>query len=250
MDFVRVSTGDEGVATVTLSRGKVNAVTGEVVAELAETFHRLERDSEVRAAVLTGHGSFFSFGFDVPHFMDYTPQAFTDFLTAFTSLYAQLAVFPKPLVMAINGHAVAGGAMLALAGDERLVAAGKAKLALHEVSFGAAVFAGSVALLEDIIGHRRAERVLLGGAMYDPGQAFELGLVDGVLPPEVLIEASRQVAAQLGAKPQPAFATIKRMLRKRSLEVIERDEAASIERFVEIWYTDETRAFLRKIIIR
>ncbi|MHB8879566.1 MAG: enoyl-CoA hydratase/isomerase family protein, partial [Myxococcaceae bacterium] len=132
------------VAEVTLGRGKVNALDERLVDELADAFRALEADPAVRAVVLTGRGAFFSFGFDVPHLVRYSKEEFiAHWLERFTGLYRQLFSFPKPLVAALNGHTVAGGCMLALTADLRLMVPGTAKIALNELTFGSSVFAGA-----------------------------------------------------------------------------------------------------------
>src|SRR5215470_14316473 len=105
MEFVQVSIED-GIAEVRLERGKVNALNGRVVEELAACFSEQADDPRVRASVLAGSGKFFSFGFDVPEFLDVSREEFTVFVTGFTALYRQLFAHPKPIVAALNGHAV------------------------------------------------------------------------------------------------------------------------------------------------
>src|SRR5215471_10714875 len=107
MSFVEVQLHD-GIATVVLERGKVNALNPVVVDELSATFGALQSDVEVRGVVLTARGKFFSFGFDIPEFLSYTRDEFTYFVTSFTALYRNLFIYPKPIVAALNGHAVAG----------------------------------------------------------------------------------------------------------------------------------------------
>ena len=85
----------DAIATVVLQRGKVNAINPTVVEELSTAFAQLQRDSEVRAVVLTGHGTVFSFGFDIPEFLSYTREQFTRFVTDFARLYRDLLVFPS-----------------------------------------------------------------------------------------------------------------------------------------------------------
>src|SRR5215475_12883899 len=110
---MRVSIND-GIAEVRLQRGKVNALNEEAVEELARSLQSLAADPHVKAVILTGDGPFFSFGFDIPEFLSYTRESFSAFLKKFTGLYTYLFTYPKPVVAALNGHAVAGGCMLAL----------------------------------------------------------------------------------------------------------------------------------------
>ena len=108
MSFTELETSD-GIATVFLARGKVNALNGAVVAELRSRLEKLEGEPEVRAVVLTGRGRFFSFGFDVPEFLTFSKEEFTAYVAAFSGLYTYMFLYPKPLVAGLNGHAVAGG---------------------------------------------------------------------------------------------------------------------------------------------
>ena len=239
-----------GVAVLTLARGKVNAIDEATVDHLRERVSALERDPDTRSVVLTGVGSFFSFGFDVPALYDYPPDDFTRFLTNFTRLLRALYAFPKPLVAAVNGHAVAGGFMLATTADHRIMATGKATISLNEITFGAALFAGSIEMLRAVVGDRRAETLALGGAMHAAEDALGMGLVDEVAAPEAVGPRALEIATQMAVRDQAAYAAIKRLLRAPVLERIDRAEQTSIERFVEIWYSPDTRKRLKAILIR
>lgn len=249
MDFITVNRTD-GIATVTLKRGKVNALQGAVVGELSEVLALSERDPEVKAIVLTGTGKFFSFGFDVPEFLSFPRAPFADFVTAFTELYTSLFEYPKPVVAAVNGHAIAGGCMLALACDHRVMVGGPAKISLNEIRFGSSVLAGATEMLRFWVGSAHATTVLVSGAMYSAEEAKGLGLIEDVAAEDELMDVACTVAAELAAKAQPAFASIKSLLRRRIVEAMRSRERESIEEFVDIWYSDATRAHLRNIRIR
>ncbi len=249
MALTEVST-EQGIATITLARGKVNALDEPGVEELQRRLVELERDREVRAVVLTGRGAFFSFGFDIPGFLDYSKEAFTGYLTKFTDLCRALFLFPRPVVAAINGHAVAGGCMLATACDHRVMVSDKARISLNEITFGASVFAGATETLRYCVGSANAQQILFSGAMYAAEQALALGLVDQVTTADALLPRARDVAAELARKAPAAFASIKSLLRDPIAAEAQRREADSIHEFVEIWYSEATRANLQKIEIR
>lgn len=238
------------VSVLTLARGKVNALDEPTVGELQEQLRSLERDPETRAVVVAGRGSFFSFGFDVPALYDHTPQDFTRFVRKFTDLYLSLFRFPKPVVAAVNGHAVAGGCMLATTADYRIMASGRARISLNEIGFGAALFAGSVEMLVHLVGQRHAETIALAGAMYSAEEAKALGLIDEVAPPAAVVPRAIEVASAMAARDGVAHAAIKRLLRGPVAERIALAEAESIDRFVEIWYSPSTREQLKRIQIR
>jgi enoyl-CoA hydratase/carnithine racemase len=247
MSFVDVQLHG-GIATVVLERGKVNALNPAVVEELSSTFAALRNDPAAGAVVLTGRGSFFSFGFDIPELLACTRQEFARFVTGFTTLYRDLFVFPKPLVAALNGHAIAGGCMLALACDRASMVQGSARISLNEIAFGSSVFAGSVEMLQFRTG-ARASDVLYSGAMYAAEAAREIGLVAEVVAPEAL-DRARAIAGELAARRPAAFASVKSLLRKPVAEAMARREVDSIKEFVDIWYSEPTWTNLRNIIIR
>lgn len=249
MQFVTVNK-DEDFATITISRGKVNAFNDAVVDELRQAFRELERDPKTRALILTGSGKFFSFGFDIPHFLSFSKEEFTCYLTSFTDLYTEVFLFPKPLIAALNGHATAGACMLATACDHRIMVQGKAKISINEIGFGSSIFAGSVEMLKFWVGERTAQAMLYSGAMYTAEQALEMGLVDQTVSEEDLLAQSRIVAREFGQKDARAFKSIKLLLRSPVAEAMRKREAASIQEFVDIWYAPETWNRLQEIKIR
>jgi Delta3-Delta2-enoyl-CoA isomerase len=248
MNFVKVDIVD-GIATVSLARGKVNALNNTLVAELLQCIETLATDGDIKAIVLTGRGKFFSFGFDIPEFLSFNKAEFTDFLTRFSGLYTYLFTFPKPVVAALNGHTIAGGCMLALACDFRIMISGRAKISLNEITFGASVFAGSTEMLRFWVGSAKATDILYSGAMYSAEEALDIDLIQAVSNEEQLIDRARRIADDLAAKPAPAFAGIKSLLRKPIADEMIRREAESIREFVEIWYTEDTWVNIQNIKI-
>jgi 3,2-trans-enoyl-CoA isomerase len=243
-------TRDRGIATVTLSRGKVNAINEAFVEELDGCFKQLRTDPEVKAILLTGQGKFFSFGFDIPEFLSYSKEQFIRYLMKFTRFYKDLFLFEKPVVAALNGHTVAGGCMIANACDCRLMVAGKARISLNEITFGSSVFAGSVEILKYQVGARAAESILYSGAMYSAEEALRLGLVDRTCSEEALMEEAVKAAVDLGGKDGSAFRAIKHLLRRPVADEFLKREKDTILQFVDIWYSESTWRKLQEIKIR
>ncbi|MCL4246163.1 MAG: enoyl-CoA hydratase/isomerase family protein, partial [Candidatus Dadabacteria bacterium] len=213
-------------------------------------FREAESDDSVRAVVLTGSGSFFSFGFDIPGFMDYPKDAFRLFVTAFSGLVKYIFGFPKPVVAAINGHAVAGGCVLALTCDRRIMVSGKPRIALNELTLGVTIFTSIAEMLRFTVGARNAQRLLYSGKMCSAEDALAVGLVDEAPPAEEFEAAVASAASSLAAVSGDAFRTAKNLLRKRILGRIDRDDGFSILDFVDVWYEEETRKKLAKVEIR
>jgi enoyl-CoA hydratase/carnithine racemase len=248
MEFVLVSK-DDGIATVTLSRRKVNALNEAVIEELNACLKELEGAADVRGVILTGRGKFFSFGFDIPEFLSLPKESFARYLTKFTDLYRYMFLYPKPLVAALNGHTIAGGCMLATACDYRLMISGKARISLNEITFGSSVFAGSVELLRYWTGDKNAQTILFSGAMYSAEEALKLGLIDQVPSEANLLSEANEVARQLASKDSAPFGSVKRLLRKSIAAEMARRECDSVAEFLEIWYSESTWKKVQEIKI-
>ncbi len=238
---------DAGIATVVLDRGKVNAINVFMVNQIHDCLSDLEKDREIASVILTGHDKFFSFGFDVPEFLSYSKESFSNFLTLFTNLYTYIFLYSKPVIAVLNGHTMAGGCMLALACDHRIMVQGNAKISLNELNFGSAVFSGIVQILKFCVGQKNAQEILYSGNLYTSDKAIELGLIDQVSSQTNLMDDALKTAGYYAKKAAPAFAAIKHLLRKSVLEGV--DERASIEHFVDIWYSENTWKNLQKIKI-
>lgn len=243
-------TRDNHIAVLSLNRGKVNAINEEMADILLKNFKDLEKDNAVKSVVLTGTGKFFSFGLDVPELYSYSPHDFAEFLRKFTDLYTYVFMFPKSVIAAINGHAIAGGCMLASACDYRIMVNSRAKISLNEVTFGSSVFAGSVEMLKFIVGGKNAEEILKTGTMYSAEQAKNLKLIDMVIGEDELMPKAIEIANEFSAKEGSAFASIKKLLREPVAQEMKKREPDSIREFNEIWYSESTRKQLQNIQIR
>ena len=248
MGLVQLS-NEDGITTVTLARGKVNALNEPGVLQLRQQLEELAGDAKTRAVVLTGRGKFFSFGFDIPEFLSYSKEDFIVYLTRFAELYRYLFLYPRPVVAALNGHTIAGGCMLATACDTRLMVSGKARISLNEITFGASVFAGAAELLRYCTGDAGAQQILYSGEMYSAEQACALGLVDRVCSAEELPAQAMAAAAELASKDPAAFASIKQLLRRGTAGLGQRHERESILEFADIWYSEATWSRLQQITI-
>lgn len=233
-------TNDQGIVTVKLTRGKVNAINETVADEMTGCLKELAGDTKVMAVILTGTGKFFTFGFDIPEFLSYPRESFIRYLTKFTDLYAHLFMYQKPIIAALNGHTIAGGCMLAIACDYRIMVPGKAKISLNEINFGSSLFAGSVDILRLLLGQREAERAAYNGTMYSAEEAHRIGLIDQISSEANLEAEAKKIARQYAEKDGAAFASIKKLLRGPTAELIFKRERDSILEFVDIWYSEST----------
>jgi enoyl-CoA hydratase/carnithine racemase len=237
-------------AAIMLTRGRVNAIDQRLVSELSTALSELVEDASVTSLVLTGRGKFFSFGLDVPALYDLTPDEFTSFLQAFCGLCRDLFLFPKPIVAAINGHAMAGGCVLTLPCDMRIAPDIAASISLNEVTLGASLFASTVELLRYWVRNQEAEQLLLTGRMIDAKEALRIGLVDQIVEASNLLPVALSRAGELAAHYGPGYVALRRLIRQPVADRWLEREDESIKEFVRIWYTPETRHKTRQVQIR
>ncbi|MGH7268213.1 MAG: enoyl-CoA hydratase/isomerase family protein, partial [Candidatus Rokuibacteriota bacterium] len=206
----------DGVAAVRLACGKANALNARSLAALAAALDEAEKE-DARAVVLTGYDRFFSSGLDLVSLYELDRPAMDAFVRDFDRVLLRVFAFPCPVVAAVNGHAVAGGCILALACDTRLVAAGDGRIGLNEILLGLPFPASALEIARHAVPAPSLDSVLYGGTLYDPEAALAHGLADGVCPADVVAEA-REVAEGLAERPAGAFRTIKASLKAPALD--------------------------------
>jgi enoyl-CoA hydratase/carnithine racemase len=240
----------DGVALLRLGAGKLNAISPPVLDELHAALDAIEGDASI-AMVLTGEPSkFFSFGLDVAALLDHTREGMSAFFDGFNRLVERLFLFPKPTVAAVNGHAMAGGLLLAACADARVGAEGDYRLALTEVKLGLVVPAGSARILAHRFGPAAARDLCLTGRDLDPVRAREAGLLDALVPHGELIDAAAARGAALAAVPAPAFAAGKRYLGAGVVETDEERVKVENRLWLDLWFSPQARERLRALIER
>ncbi len=250
MKWLQIERSD-GLVRVLLNRGKAHALDSELVAELQSTFSTLAGQADVRAVILSATGDrFFCNGLDVPALLPLARAELGAFLDRFIGLYTEMYVFPRPLVVAINGHAMAGGLVLALTGDYQIVGAESCMLGLTEVRLGLPVPMGAICMLSALVGPREAHHLALTGEPVLPEAAYRCGLIHEVTSSRHLREVADTVARDLAATPTPAFARTKAYLRAGVVSAMRASFERSREDFLDCWFLPETRAALEALANR
>ncbi|HKV42538.1 MAG TPA: enoyl-CoA hydratase/isomerase family protein [Blastocatellia bacterium] len=238
MDNVKLETKDR-LLTITLSRGKANALDWKTVDELNQAVAIAKSDQGIRAVVLASdRPRFFSGGFDVSEVFAYDRPAMREFFGRFIALYEGLYHLPKPVVGAIGGHAFAGGAVLGISCDFRVMAQGDYGFALNEINLGVILPAGIIAMAIDAVGFQSAYQLLLTGQPLSPAMALEIGLARELASPETLVERSTALASTLGDKAPGAFAGVKSALRLRAGHPVT-SGGQELEKFLDSWFSSE-----------
>jgi len=215
----------DSVAVITMDDGKVNALSPALIEQVDAAFDRAEKDA--KAVVLTGRKDRFSAGFDLRVLMS-GPKAAGALLKAGGDLLLRLYAYPKPLVIACNGHALAGGILLCATGDTRIGARGEYKLGLNEVQKGMPVPTLAHELARDRLDPRELTKSVVQARIYNPEEAAVAGWLDSTVDEAELADAALAEATRLSKLPGHAYGESKRSLRKQTIEYIETSFAKQI----------------------
>ena len=237
MPMLRCETGR--VATVTLDRPPANALDTAAFEELIDVLARLRTAADVRAVVVTGTGRFFSAGLDLFAVFSYPPAGFDAFTQKFDEAFATLFAFPKPVVAAINGHAIAGGAVLAATADLRLIADSELKIGLTEIQVGVAFPTSALEAVRFSCAGRHLREILFRGLTYGPADAVARNLADELVPAAELQARALSLAEELAAARPLAFASSKRALRADHLARIQAAAGGGLDPVWRTWQTQD-----------
>ncbi len=237
------------ITELRLARAPVNALNPELCRAIAEAVPAAVA-AGASGIVLSGGPKVFSAGLDVPYLMtlrshDEVGAAWTDFFAAARAL----AESPVPVAAALAGHAPAGGCVLALCCDYRVMASGGYRIGLNETQVGLVAPEGIQRLLRRVVGVNRAERLLVGGELVESGRALEMGLVDELADiDEVVPRACAWLAALLQLPREPVLRT--RAIARADLLAALAPEHIGLDSFIEDWYRPDTQAGLRALVER
>ena len=239
----------DDVTILRLQGGKANAMTTGFLAQLEHLFDHLEA-SDARAAVITGEGKAFSAGLALPSLVSLTRAELRPFMDLFGRVMLRVFRCPLPVVAAVNGHAIAGGCVLALECDVRLMADGPGKIGLSETQLGIGLPAVVLEPLRLQVPPTSLLPIALEGELFSPSDARALGLVHEVVPAADLETRAIARARELSRLPRGGFAMVKSALRRPAVEAILRVGADEGERWLESWFGAEAQARLAEQVAK
>jgi enoyl-CoA hydratase len=245
--FETNSRGD--VAVITMAHGKANALDSEFCDALAVEFNEL-RTASPRAVVLTGQGAIFSAGVNLLRTLDAGPDYVRDFLPRLHRLYETIFFFPKPVVAAINGHAVAGGCVLACACDRRVMVREPGRIGVTELLVGLPFPTLAFEIMRFVTASHCFEDMVFSGATFLPQDGAERGLVNEVVGAEELMDRAFAAANTLAATAPNASALTKRQSREPAMDRYNRDGARFDAEVTEIWTSEQATRTIRDYVSR
>lgn len=201
---------DNGIAVVSINRPKaLNALNSTVFKEIGAAFDEMENDNRIRVVILTGEGErAFAAGSDITEMMACSVIEAKKFAIGANQAQGKVEVFPKPVIAAIHGFALGGGCELAMACDIRIAAA-TAKFGQPELNLAIIPGGGGTQRLARLIGLGRAKEIIYTGGIINAERAYEIGLVNKVVPPENLMEEAQKMASKMVTKSLPILSLAK-----------------------------------------
>jgi enoyl-CoA hydratase/carnithine racemase len=238
-----------GIRELRLARPPVNALNSELVASLMHALEQAPRDGS-QALVLSGAPGLFSAGLDIPALLQLNRAAMRAFWNDFFGVCATLARSPIPVVAAVTGHSPAGGAVLAIFCDYRVMARGEFRIGLNEVQVGLTVPACIQAAMRRLVGTYRAERLLIAGAMLDADAALAAGLVDELTGVDEVVTRALAWLEPLLKLPRQALLTTRALARADLAGLFDDPATLPVDAFLDGWFAPEAQATLHALVER
>jgi len=238
----------EAVREIRFARPPANAFNMELLEGLNTAL--AEARTACQAIVLSGRAGMFSAGLDVPELLGLDRASMLRFWEAFFDAQALLAASPVPVAAAITGHSPAGGAVLALYCDYRVMAAGRFRIGLNEVQVG--LFPGPViyGALRRLVGPGVGDRLLSGGVLLGPEEALAVGLVDRVVEEASVLSAALEWARHMNSLPPRAVARTRALARADLIKLVGALGTSDYEAMNEAWFSAETQSTMRELVER
>ena len=212
------TTTKNGVRLLRMAHGKANALDLEFCRGLAEAFQA--EANEGAPLVITGSGRIFSAGVDLPRVLAEGDEYTSAFLRALDDCFLRLFELQKPVVAAVNGHAIAGGCILAAACDLALMVDTGATIGVPELAVGVPFPPLPLEILRHAVGTATAQRLAFGCENVSADRAFQLGIVSRLTTAEELLPAAIQEASRMGSMPRASFALTKQQLRAPATQML------------------------------
>ncbi|WP_122672260.1 crotonase/enoyl-CoA hydratase family protein [Pseudomonas viridiflava] len=209
---------DDGIATLTLNNGKVNAISPDVIAAFNAALDQSEKDRAV--VIVTGQPGILSGGYDLK-VMTSSPEAASSLVTQGSTLARRMLSHPFPVIVACPGHAIAKGAFLLLSADYRIGVEGPFNIGLNEVQIGMTMHHAGIELARDRLRRSAFNRSVINAEIFNPEGAMQAGFLDQVVSVEALSETARTVATQLKKINMNAHGKTKLKSRKAFLDTLD-----------------------------
>lgn len=233
---IRIEESD-GVATMYFDNPPVNSIELNVLGDIDDALSYLEADKRVRAIVFTGTGDCLSAGLDLKVIPGYDPAEQRKLIETVNRIVLRIFSLPSPTVVAVNGHAIAGGFIVLMAFDYRVCTSSPCQLGPTESRLGLSFPIAPLEVIKSGLAPHVLRKLMLTGITISPEEALAGGVVDELQPPELVLPRAQEMAAHLAGLPQDGYPKIKRQIHEETITFIEEIIAAGdplLETFIDV----------------
>lgn len=238
----------ENIEVVQLNRPKANALNEDLIRALISNLDEISKDSNIKGVILTGQEGFFSAGLDIVELYNKDEKYIKIFWALFSELLERIYTYPKIMFSAISGHSPAGGTVLSIMTDYRIMSKGNFLIGLNEVAVGLSmpIFIGRV--FQSLLGERIAEKMTLQGQLVNPDSALEIGLIDEVIEQEKLLDHSIFIMQKWLKLPFQKQIESKLSLRRNIIDLMKSTSKSDNDSLVKAWFSDECKSTMGSIV--
>lgn len=231
----------DGLAMMVLDKPPVNAIDRRLVDDSRQGLLKISADKDIRALIITGSGKCFSAGLDLKVAPYYRLSEQRQMVEELNEIVLKLYGFPIPTVAAVNGHAIAGGFILAISCDYRIGTTSECKIGVTESRVGIPFPTSTMEVLRAELSPSVARKMTLGGRNFGPKEAFQNGVIDELQQPDKVLSRAKEVARDLGAMPREAYTQIKHQLRGNTIRRIRQVIDEGSDPLLKSWIKEEGR---------
>ena len=239
-----------GIRTLKLAHGKVSAIDIELGEAIVAGMKAAAMDPSVRAVIITGSGSSFSAGVDLFRVINDGPEYGRRFLPVLDELLRATLTLPKPVVAAVNGHAIAGGCIMTLCGDYRLMASGNARIGMPELAVGVPFPPAILEIVRFCLSPQYLQSLVYTARTVQPDEALRVGFVDEVVALDALLARADEIARQFAAQNAKNFALTKRELRDHTISRAKHYANELDDEILAIWSDAATHENIREYLAK
>ena len=226
------------IGIISIDRAPVNAINHDLILELKNALDSFKQNESISGVILEGREGIFSAGLDITYLFPKDREYIERFWKDFSSILINMFSFPKPLYSSISGHCPAGGTVMVIMTDYRIMADGKYVIGLNEVDVGLTVPYGIGHVFQYVVGQRNAEDLLLKAKLISPQEAISAGLIDEVCDLNKLLDTTLDrisIASSLYSNQQ---AQTKKILRESTLQIFENNLDQDTQLILDSWFSN------------
>jgi enoyl-CoA hydratase/carnithine racemase len=238
------------IQIIELDRPKVNAINQELLQSLKNELNIIEKNDSIKGIILTGKNGVFSAGLDIVELYNKDQESMKSFWSLFSDVLVKIYSYPKIIFTAISGHSPAGGTVLSIMTDYRIMSRGDFLIGLNEVAVGLRMPIGIGRVFQSLLGERIAEKMTLIGELVNPEKAKSIGLIDEIVESDQLLDHSIETMNKWFKLPFDKQIQSKLTLRKQIIDLMLNTAEQDNNEVIDAWFSDECRLTMGSIVDR